>query len=470
MSSRPNILLISIDTLRADHLSCYGYPRLTSPALDALAADGTRYRHAYTNAGWTPPAHASMLTGLFPSQHGVVDTRRLPDTIPTLAALLAGDGYRTAGIVNNSQVGALVGLDRGHETFHEVWKGHPSRNLVGRGVRYLRRQLREWLGVNDHGAERTNQLAKQWLAARAAGGTPFYLFLHYIEPHNPLNAPHPFKHRFLNGASSAVDWRTVRRAADNPLICLSDGLSPNEDEIAVLKALYDGEIAYIDQKIGELLEWLRGEGLYDDTLIMVTADHGEHFGEHGLYSHVWSLYEPVLHIPLIVKFPSGYTQPALCDELVQLIDIVPTAAQLAGLRAPAVEALPGRSLASRDGERVGHEQIIAEWEGRIPYFIQKRLKDRQATADCRRFLEPFCAIRVRQHKYLLRASGAEELYDLTRDPVERHNLAAAQPAVTRALKARLLEWKTATSAGAVRAADYAMDQETRRHLESLGYL
>jgi arylsulfatase A-like enzyme len=296
------------------------------------------------------------------------------------------------------------------------------------------------------------------------------MFLHYIEPHNPLDAPYPFKHRFLNGAASTVDWRTVRLAADNPLICLSDGLSPNDDEIAVLQALYDGEIAYIDQKIGELLEFLRAKGLYDDTLIMVTADHGEHFGEHGLYSHVWSLYEPVLHIPLIAKFPSGYGQPAVRDELVQLIDIVPTAAHLAGLRTRALEALPGTSLASRNGARVGHEQIVAEWEGRIPHFIQKRLKDRQATADCQRFLEPFWAIRERQHKYLLRANGAEELYDLVLDPYERHNLAATQPAVARALKERLLAWKTAASAGGVRAADYAMDQETRRHLESLGYL
>ncbi len=178
MSSRPNILLISIDTLRADHLSCYGYWRRTSPALDALAADGTRYANAYTNAGWTPPAHASMLTGLFPSQHGVIDTRRLPDAIPTLAAMLASHGYRTVGIVNNSQVGALVGLDRGHDTFHEVWKGHPSHNPIGRGARYLHRQLRGWLGLNDHGAARTNHLAMRWLTTQATADKPFYMFLH----------------------------------------------------------------------------------------------------------------------------------------------------------------------------------------------------------------------------------------------------------------------------------------------------
>ena len=150
----PHVLLISIDTLRSDHVSCYGYERPTTPELDRLAQDGTRFTHAFGTAVWTPPSHGSMLTGLYPSQHGVVDENRLTSAISTAAEMLAATGYRTLGVVNNSQVGALTGLDRGHQSFHEVWRGIKSKNAVERGLRFAARRWRDFRGQNDHGAAR----------------------------------------------------------------------------------------------------------------------------------------------------------------------------------------------------------------------------------------------------------------------------------------------------------------------------
>ena len=151
---QPNIILISVDTLRADHLSCYGYHRATTPNIDALGDQGVIFTKAYSTAVWTPPAHASMLTGLYPSQHNVIHQNRLREDIPTIAELLQERGYQTAGFVNNSQVGKLVGFDRGHDDFFEVWQGLSERQVIKRA----QQKVQELAGYSDHGAATTNKL------------------------------------------------------------------------------------------------------------------------------------------------------------------------------------------------------------------------------------------------------------------------------------------------------------------------
>jgi arylsulfatase A-like enzyme len=468
MSDKPNVLLISIDTLRADHVSCYGYERPTTPSLDALAADGTRFAHAYSPAGWTPPAHASMLTGLFPTQHGAVDENRLHEEVPTVAQILSGAGYRTCGVVNNSQVGALVGLDRGHQAFHEVWKGHGSKSILKRGASFAGRKIRRFLGREDKGVTASNRIVRDWWEDHAGNDAPFYTFIHYIEPHNPIQPPRAFRNRF-GSAGSGVDHAKMVRVLDNPLWCFADDVELSPEEVEYLVALYDAEIAHLDARLGELFSFMRQRGLYDDTLIIVTADHGEHFGEHGMYSHVASLYEPVVHVPLIVKWPRGMTGPAARDELVQLTDIVPTILEVAEVPAPHQDKLFGRSLAGGVGP-VGHEFIAAEWEGRIPFFLRRTLGESRAEEKVGVFKEPFCMIREARYKYISRLDDRVELYDLDSDPEERTNLAEQETTIAEALGQKLDRWKESARVHAPEKVEYAMDDEVKRHLEKLGYL
>lgn len=463
MTTKPNIILISLDTLRADHLSCYGYPRPTTPHLDQIAAAGVRFNNAYSTAVWTPPAHASMLTGLYPSQHGVVDENKLAAEVPTLAQALQQNGYRTAGFVNNSQVGALVGLERGHEDFYEIWKGLERRQVVKRALH----KTQNVLGYADHGAAVTNKMALEWLQNRGSSAQPFYLFIHYIDAHNPLKAPAPFANKYLEARMRRqADMAKVWEVANNPLLCYADNLVLDEAEREALTAIYDEEISYLDYRVGELYQRLKSEGYLDNTLLIVTADHGEHLGEHGHYSHVASLFEPVVHIPFILHFPKLFPGGQIAERLVQLVDIFPLAMSAAEISYPQLRAsknfLP-------DFLQENRPYVVAEWEGRVPYFIQRRLRETGAATDIAWMRRPMKMLRTASHKLLVSENEAPRLFDLREDPRETHNLAEHAPALAAQLQADLEEWKTQHRAYGA-ATTYEMDAEIKRHLEALGYL
>ncbi len=461
---KPNIILISIDTLRADHLSCYGYRRQTTPNLDSLAGGGALFRNAYSTAVWTPPAHASMLTGLYPCQHGVVDQNRLAEDIPTLAGALQQQGYHTAGFVNNSQVGDLVGLNRGHDDFFEIWQGAAETQLARRALH----KVKHWSGYADHGAAETNRLVTDWLAHRRDRDRPFYVFIHYIDTHNPLKAPRPFRYHFLTEElQKQVDMEKIWQIAENPLICLTDEITLSEPEVGALKALYDEEILYVDAKIGELVSWLALNGLFHETLLIVTADHGEHWGEHGLYSHVASLYEPVVRVPLIVHFPPVLRHSQVVEPLVQLVDILPTifAAAEIGELPPGCRGISLFDAAARDG----HEVAIAEWEGRTPYFIRERCGAHGRGKIPAFIPEKQVMIRRGAHKLIQRESGAVELYDLATDPQETQNLAPAQPDLAKKLADEVTQTiETMQHTNPKQA--YDLTEQVLKNLRDLGYM
>ena len=470
MTQKPNILLISIDTLRADHLSCYGYARHTSPNIDRIALEGAIFRQAYSTAAWTPPAHASMLTGLLPSQHGVIDQNKLGQDVPTLAELLQKNGYRTAGFVNNSQVGALVGLDKGHEDFIEVWLGAEDKNIFHRGAGFLARKFFEIVGRDDDGAHKTNQSVLKWFEERGSRSQPFYVFLHYIDVHNPYKAPHPFRFRFLNDkVKRTVDLEKIWLIAQNPLVCLTDEIELTDDELNVLKALYDGEISYLDHKIGELLGEMRKRGLLEKTFLIITADHGEHFGEHGLFSHVASVYEPVIHIPLIIRYPEMIDAGQEIEQIVQLIDIFPTVLNVAQIQTEANGILQGKDLLPLQKNCNYHDYLIAEWEGRIPFFVKDRIPTNGKMNLLEVFTNKLTAIRSGNEKLIVESNGKSYLYDLSMDPFENIDIAETKPAVADSLRHKLEEWRNSVqNLGA--AEPYEIPDQMRRHLKALGYL
>jgi len=466
---RPNIVLISIDTLRADHLSCYGYYRQTTPNIDKLASKGTIYRQNYSTGVWTPPGHASMLTGLYVSAHGVHGEKRLSEHIPTIAVKLKDHGYQTAGFVNNSQVGALVGLEKGHDTFVEVWKGINPKSIIERIARGGIRRIRDKLGYEDMGAKRTNKLFIDWLSDCREKRNPFYVFLHYVEPHNPLNPLRPFRKKFFDKPLKNINMQKIQKIAHNPLICFIEDLKPNEGEIEYLKALYAGEIAYIDSKIGEVIAALKRSNIYNNTMIIITSDHGEHFGEYGLWSHVASLHKEVLKVPLIIKYPQGIDHVEEVNEYTQLVDIFPTIMEAAGINKQFIQGVSSISLI-HDGNRDNkyHEYIIAEWEGRVPYFILEKTKNYDNRDD---YLEKFkmqmAMIQDKQYKYIWKSDDTEEMYDISKSREMLPNLEIKEE-IRSHLRSELL--KRTRIMNSVSESTVNIDNEVAKNLKALGYM
>lgn len=320
-----HVLIISIDAVRPDHVSAYGYERETTPAIDSVARDGIVFNRAYAQANWTKPSIASLFTGLYQRHHGVtvgsgrvsadgsaqkaVESVPLPAQLPTMAEAFAAAGFRTAGYVENSHLTVNQGFQRG---FEDYGRFKPADVY-----------LKDWLSGLDR-EEKT------------------FSFIHLIGPHDPYDNEdrdfQPYRERFEK-YDSPVDFLDLSYKKRNDLT-----------EIDVMQAvsLYDSELAYFDGKqVARLLEWLRSSGRYDDLLIIITSDHGEELYDHGDWAHGHSLYEEVTRVPLIVKLPLSLQQASpspirRIDELVELIDLFPTFADLCGLDAP--ENLDGQSL------------------------------------------------------------------------------------------------------------------------------
>ena len=465
---KPNIILISIDTLRADHLSCYGYNRPTTPSIDKLAAEGTIYRQNYSTGVWTPPGHASMLTGLYVSEHGVYGERRLAEELPTIATVLKGNGYQTSGFVNNSQVGELVGFDKGHDLFVEVWKGVQSRTLLERIIRGGSTRIRKYLGYEDMGAKRTNLLFSDWING-IDKDKPFYSFLHYIESHNPLSPPVPFRKQFLR-KYRGIDKNKVQKVAHNPLICYVEDINLNDNEVSYIKDLYDGEIAYTDSIVGEIVSMLKNNNVYDNTMIVITSDHGEHFGEYGHWSHVASLHKEVLHVPLIIKYPEGIDYLKEVDEYTQLVDIFPTIMNVVDVSEDKLINVSGLNLLPfKKNHNKYHECVFAEWEGRVPYFIADRTGKIENKFDLETIKNRMIMIQNKKYKYISSSSGDEEFYDITEGKEVLLNKSSLSGGALKSLKDRLSEYKTLISV-AEEDSPYTVDDEIAKNLKSLGYM
>ena len=283
------VILVSIDTLRADRLPAYGYGGVATPAIDRLVAEGVLFERAYSHSPQTLPAHVSMFTGLLPVEHGVRDNLgfAVAPEQTLLPELLAPLGYRSAAVVSSYVLRKEVGLARGFETYDDRLPPAPPEASGAQ--------------VQRDGGD-SLQVAERWLDGNAGAGSPFFLFLHLYEPHMPYAPPERF-------------------ARYEP---------------------YDGEIAYADEIVGDLFASLRARGLYDDALIVLLSDHGEGLGDHGEQEHGVFLYDEAIHVPLVVKLPGGRGAGRRVSVPVQHIDLLPTMLDLAGAAAP--DGLRGRSL------------------------------------------------------------------------------------------------------------------------------
>lgn len=410
-----NLILITVDTMRADHLAAYGRPNARTPHMDRLAREGTLFTRMYASAPLTLPSHATFLTGRYPSSHGVHDNGayRLGEESTTIAEYLSGTGYRTAGFVSSFQLDEKQGLAQG---FHEYddrmpdeFEIHDPRIASGpkaENIRYQSGQRR---------AEEITALVAEWLDR--GGSEPFFLWLHFFDPHEAYDPPPPFD----------------RMNRDLPF--------PD--------SLYDGEIAYLDRELGRVIGELEERGIYDRCLVLLSADHGEGLGEHGERYHDTFIYDGTIRIPFLVGGGAAAARggaPRLVDAPVRSIDVLPTLLDAAGVR-PRDDVQGESLLPYLDGrERRGDWTCYAETYSPVHNL-------------CSRLF----SIRTEEWKYI--EAPLPELYRVAEDPGERENLIGRRPEVADDLRRILKDYLPEEETGRIE-----VDEETREKLEAIGYV
>ncbi len=405
-SKGPNVLLITVDTLRADHLGCYGYSAASTPVIDKLAAQGFRFTKASAQVPLTLPSHYCILTGTYPFYHGVRDNSRgNPDGPPLISEAFKNAGYRTGAFVGSALLDSRFGLNRGFDDYFD----HFDVSRSG--------------GVDFSHIERpAGDVVRSAIRWIASGRGKFFAWIHLFDPHDPYSPPEPFKTRFAR--------------------------SP-----------YDGEIAYADQAIGMLVDFLKEKGLFANTDIIFTSDHGEGLGEHGEFTHGFFIYEPTIHVPLIIRVANSAPAGKAIDHLVQSVDIAPTILRLARLQAGA--DMQGKSLLglldesehSGAGEaRTGNHSIYFETFYPLKEFGWSEL----------------LGIRMGKYKYI--EAPRPELYDLSADPDERRNLYSSHTALVAHFKEMLRSEVAKYAQGQRNTPATTPDPTTVELLRSLGYV
>jgi arylsulfatase A-like enzyme/predicted Zn-dependent protease len=400
-SSTPrHVLIVTLDTLRADRVGAYGYSGARTPVLDALAARGARFTSATTTAPLTLPAHTSLFTGAFPSGHGVRDNTGfyVDEGVTTLAEVFKGRGYRTGGFVGAFVLDGRWGIAQGFDDYFDEFDLSED---VGPGLDAIQRPGNQ---VVDR--------ALAWLGQ--ADSRPFFAWVHLYDAHTPYTAPPPVAAQFPDTRDGA----------------------------------YDAEVAFVDQQVGRLIEALGAAGRLDDTLVVVLSDHGEQLGEHGEQTHGFFVYDAAVQIPLIMAGP-GIERRVITDQ-VRIVDVMPTLLDLSGIAIP--DSVQGATLRpALDGEAVDLLALAETWYPRYHYGWSE-----------------LTAVRDGQFKFIL--APRPELYDLTKDPKEQHDITAANPARADAYARRLRALLAQTTRKEDVSKPQAVPPEVEQRLRALGYL
>jgi len=394
-----NVVLITIDTLRADHVGCYGYKQIKTPNIDSVAADGVRFERAFTPVPVTLPSHTAILTGTYPMLSGMHDFsgNKLSPQQVTLATVLKQAGYVTGAVVASAVLDSRFGLNQGFDFYydHFDFSRLEESNLdeMERPGNVVADQVLEWLGKNSQ--------------------KKFFLWMHLYDPHYPYRPPEPYSHEY----------------AAQP---------------------YDGEIAFADEQVGRLLRFLKDNGLYQNTVIVLSGDHGESLGEHGEKTHGFFIYNVTMHVPLIIHLP-GKSAAHTVPDPVSLVDLMPTVLAATGLDIPS--QVQGRSLVpALRGEKIDQDRTLYG-ETFLPrlHFNWSELRGAENA------------------KYHFIDAPRPELYDLAKDPGELRNLFPEKRAVAEEMRAKLAGLIREYSAGKELAEKTGLDPALMERLKSLGY-
>lgn len=484
MEAKPNIVLVVLDTTRADD----GYDSAVAPTLADIGAAGTRVTQAISAAPWTLPAHASMLTGTYPSKHGAHAGHELLDeSQPLLSELFREAGYETVCVSNNTWLSNESGFDRGFDSFQQMWQlvqsqtalgelvdvteenrmtavakklreGNPFANIVNVLYRLFVRER------SDKGAKRSTEWIDEWLRERDIG-KPFFLLTNYLEPHLEYRPPERLAAQFLPGSHSYEEAMAIPQ---EPWEFLAGNLHLEEDDLRALRALYRAEIAYLDEQLAELKRALIETGEWDNTVLVVTADHGENIGHHGMMDHQYCLYDSLVHVPLVIQ-GGAFDDRGDIQELVSLVDLAPTLLDEAGIEAEnARSEFQGRSFHPRT-DSPGAEFVVSEYMEPQPSMeaLERHVAELPDTIS--RFDRSLRAIRTSEHKLIRGSDGRTELYDLVTDPRETDDVAAENPILVDKLSHQLDEWQESFDT-ADTDADVSIEGNRKERLENLGYI
>lgn len=435
---KPDVIMVVVDTLRADRLGVYGNPRGLTPFLDELAARGVVFKNVYANSSWTVPSMASLFTSRFPSQHHVTTfDSKLADGEVTLAESLQSAGYETAGMQANFRLTRELGYAQGFAT----WNVLRDIGAKVRGAR-VREAAQKWVGTD---------------VTPATARAPRFLFLQYMEPHSPYEPPEPFRERFgrtadgVDVANANALMKTINFRAFTPQI------------VDVLESLYDGEVAAVDAELQALFGELEQRGMLARSVVVITADHGEEFKEHGRMAHGHALFNESIRVPLIVLAP-GLEAGKVIENNVSLIDVAPTILALAGL--PAQPSFEGQSLVPMITAHSPLEWVLSLTSA--PPDVITELPKTGSAMDIRAHSR---ALLRGPNKLVMELRGPErtevpELFNLLDDPGEMSPSRPMSPALETALQTR-------SEALAKRAAAVAetgqVDDATKEKLRALGY-
>lgn len=450
---KPNFLLIVLDAVRRDHLSAYGYHRSTSPNLEEFSHGATRYDNAVAAAPWTPPSHAAMFTGQYPSNNGVYGlTPQLSRDQPHVAEILADNGYVTAGFSNSYHTSPQRGFDRGFDYYHDILSLPRFRGKMWEPSLDFARHLYDYFVRDyDDSAFQLRRL-RTWLDGVE---NPFFAFINLNSAHSPYDPPTRFKdesEKYFD-AWDSVDEKSAQTLSEDAYAWMLEEVPATEAEWDLVKCWYDGEIRYMDHLLGEFFEYLRERDMFEDTTIVVTADHGEQFGEDGLVYHQFTLAERLINVPLIVKWPRQSTSET-SNELVSLVDLAPSFVRTAIDKTP--DRMDGRALR----EEPEPDAVFAEYAG-PGESIQRRFAESDSPFND--YGTGLQAIRTNDRKLVNRTDGTETLYDIT----ERSDKPIDDPELASELRVRL-----DAALGDLPKQEHKEDlsEHVKSHLDEMGYL
>jgi arylsulfatase A-like enzyme len=487
MSDAParNVLFVVMDTVRKDHLSVYGYDRETSPGLEAFCEEAAVFEQAVAPAPWTLPVHASLFTGLYPGEHNATQENPYLEGHPTLAQSL--DDHRSSCYSSNAWITPYTHLTDGFDSqdnFFEVMPGDLLSGPLARAWKTMNdnerlRQAADWLvnlGNEVHeylaggeGADsKTPAVIDQTIEFIDETDDPYFSFVNLMDAHLPYHPPDEHKELFAPGVDSTQVCQNSKEYN-----CGARDIS--EAEWTSIRGLYDAEIHHVDAQLHRLFEWMRANGEWEDTLVVVCADHGELHGEHGLYGHEFAVYDPIVNVPLMVKHPD--LDAGRRDDQVELHDLYHTVLDHAGARGKGVPLDPERSLLSESYRAFdGGENAFVEYHRPVVELNQLENKASAAGIDLdedSRFYSRMRAARRPDGKYVHNERIADEAYRLDSDPDEIENVLDEDDLVIADLEAALGAFeRDRDDWGTVEGEEVLseMGDDAKQRLEDLGYI
>ena len=468
MNEKKNILFIVLDSLRADHLSCYGYPYVTTPFIDDFAKDSCLFQQAIAPKYETVGVHASWFTGLYSSEHGVYNRKtRLSSSLNLLPVLIRLHGYQTAGFSNNPFVGALHGMNEGFDTFYEaptfdaVWRTGLKDRIINKGLSIFNVKNND--NIIKRRAERTVGKIINWFENTflEKSSKPFFIFTNFMDTHYPHFPPRDFIKKFVKTSVSDEEMKSINK---DPIRVVSGKEKMTHDDYALLIKLYDADIAYTDSQLKTLFKYMKKRKLLDNTIVIITSDHGDQFGENGLYGHMLSLSDVLIRVPLIISHPDLVGKEM--GEQVGTINLFHTILNHCGIDSAAYSnGRTGYDLLDKNSFTEAGPYAFSEqekWE--MPVFANVSANTAKK------------CVRTVSYKYIEIEGDSPQFFNLKNDPKENHSIINQKDDYIQDLKAALSNWENnllsfKKETGTQAAHGYTKENNMiSERLKELGYL